>query len=214
VIIAVDGPAASGKGTLARRLAHYYGLAFLDTGALYRAAALRALEAGDPHDPKVAVAAAASVTLSDLGDPHLRDERVGAAASVVAAIPEVRRALLDAQRQFAHHPPEGKPGAVLDGRDIGTVVCPDADVKLFLTASPEARATRRLKELQEQGTSAIYERVLQDMKARDARDSERATAPLARAADAFELDTTALDADGAFAASVAFITRMLDSRKS
>ncbi len=144
----------------------------------------------------------------------MREERVGAAASVVAAIPDVRRALLEAQRRFARNPPGGQAGAVLDGRDIGTVVCPDADVKIFLTASPEARALRRLKELQEHGTGAIYERVLQDMKARDARDSERATAPLVRAADAFELDTTALDADGAFAASVAFITRKLDSRKS
>jgi cytidylate kinase len=214
VIIAVDGPAASGKGTLGRRLARHYGLAFLDTGALYRAAALRALAMGDPGDPGIAATAAASVTLADLDDPRLREERVGAAASVMAAIPEVRRALLEAQRQFAHHPPEGQWGAVLDGRDIGTVVCPDADVKLYVTATAEARAMRRVKELQEQGTSAIYGRVLQDMKARDARDSGRAAAPLTRAADAFELDTTALDADGAFAASVAFITRTLESRKS
>jgi len=214
VIIAVDGPAASGKGTLARRLARHYGLAFLDTGALYRAAALRALETGDPSDPAVAEAAAVRVSLADLADPRLREERVGAAASIVAAIPGVRRALLEAQRQFARQPPQGEPGAVLDGRDIGTVVCPDAEIKLYLTASPEARAMRRLKELQQQGTGAIYGRVLQDMKARDARDSERATAPLTRAADALELDTTALDADGAFAASVAFITRKLDSRKS
>ncbi|HUB97749.1 MAG TPA: (d)CMP kinase [Stellaceae bacterium] len=214
MIIAVDGPAASGKGTLARRLARHYGLAFLDTGALYRAAALRALETGDPSDPAVAEAAAVRVSLADLADPRLREERVGAAASIVAAIPGVRRALLEAQRQFARQPPQGEPGAVLDGRDIGTVVCPDAEIKLYLTASPEARAMRRLKELQQQGTGAIYGRVLQDMKARDARDSERATAPLTRAADALELDTTALDADGAFAASVAFITRKLDSRKS
>jgi CMP/dCMP kinase len=214
VIIAVDGPAASGKGTLARRLARHYGLAFLDTGALYRAAALRALAMGDPADPKIAAAAASAVTLQDLGDPRLRDERVGASASVMAAIPQVRHALLQAQRQFAHQPPDGKPGAVLDGRDIGTVVCPEADVKLYVTATPEARAKRRVKELQDQGSSAIYDRVLQDMKTRDARDSERATAPLARATDAFELDTTLLDADGAFAASVAFITRQLEGRKS
>jgi cytidylate kinase len=212
VIIAVDGPAASGKGTLARRLAHHYGLAFLDTGALYRAAALRALEAGDPHDPKVAAAAAASVTLGDLGDPRLRDEHVGAAASVVAAIPEVRRALLDAQRQFAHDPPEGKPGTVLDGRDIGTVVCPDATVKLFLVASAESRAERRVKELRQSGAAAIYDAVLQDMRERDARDSERRVAPLAAAPDAITIDTTLLDADQVFEQASNLIARLCARR--
>ena len=202
MIIAVDGPAASGKGTLARRLAQHFGLNHLDTGALYRAVAFRALAAGaDPADPDAAVAAAKQVEPSDLADPRLREDKVAQAASIVAAIPGVRTVLLAFQRDFARRPP----GAVLDGRDIGTVVCPDADAKLFLTASVEARALRRFKELQAGGGPAIYERVLQDMMLRDARDRERRTAPLQRAADAFELDTTALDADAAFAAALRYI---------
>jgi CMP/dCMP kinase len=215
VVIAVDGPAASGKGTLARRLARHFGFAYLDTGSLYRAAAAKALDAGaDPHDPDAAAAAARSVTLADLADPRLREENVAAAASVVAAIPAVRAALLGLQRGFAHHPPEGQPGAVLDGRDIGTVVCPEALAKVFLTAAPEARAMRRFKELQGSDSGIIYERVLQDMKARDTRDSGRQAAPLARAAEALELDTTALDEDAAFAAAVAFVAKRLESRSA
>jgi cytidylate kinase len=209
MIIAVDGPAASGKGTLARRLARHFALAHLDTGGLYRAAALHALAAGDPADPTVAEAAARRVAPGDLGNPRLRDEDVAQAASIVAAIPGVRIALLDFQRRFAAHPPEGMRGAVLDGRDIGTVVCPDADAKLFVTATVEARAARRFKELQEAGAGSIYERVLQDMKDRDARDSGRRTAPLVPADDAFVLDTTTLDADAAFAAAVNFIERQV-----
>jgi cytidylate kinase len=206
MIIAVDGPAAAGKGTLARRLAQHYGLAHLDTGGLYRATALHVLASGgDPADPAVAAAAAQCVRAADLTDPRLRGERVGQAASIVAAIPAVRAALLDFQRCFAATPP----GAVLDGRDIGTVVCPEANAKLFLTASAEARAERRLKELQESGTIAIYQHVLQDMKDRDARDSQRRTAPLVPADDAFVLDTSALDADAAFAAAVDAIDRIL-----
>lgn len=202
MIIAVDGPAASGKGTLARRLAKHFGLNHLDTGSLYRAAAFRALTAGaDPADPDAAVAAARQVEASDLVDPRLREDKVAQAASVVAAIPGVRTVLLAFQRDFARR----APGAVLDGRDIGTVVCPDADAKIFLTATVEARASRRFKELQAGGGPAIYERVLQDMMLRDARDRERRTAPLQRAADAFELDTTALDADAAFAAALRYI---------
>ncbi|HZT50541.1 MAG TPA: (d)CMP kinase [Stellaceae bacterium] len=213
MIIAVDGPAASGKGTLARRLAQHYRLAHLDTGGLYRATALRALLAGgDPADPAVAVAAARAVRLSDVDDARLRDERVGEAASVVAAIPAVRETLLGFQREFAHHPPGDFTGAVLDGRDIGTAVCPEADAKIFVTATLEARALRRFKELQADDSGIIYERVLQDMKARDARDSGRATAPLRRAPDALELDTTGLDADAAFAAAVAFIAGKLAGR--
>jgi cytidylate kinase len=209
VIIAVDGPAASGKGTLARRLADHFGLAYLDTGLLYRATAWKTLRAGgNPADPAASVAAARSIVAADLADPRLRSEEVGEAASVVAAIPAVRAALLAFQRDFARTPP----GAVLDGRDIGTVVCPDADAKLFLTATLEARAARRFKELQAGDSGAIYERVLQDMKARDARDSGRATAPLTRAAEALELDTTALDADAAFAAAVDFIATRLAGR--
>jgi cytidylate kinase len=214
VIIAVDGPAASGKGTLSRRLAQRYRLGHLDTGRLYRATGLRALLAGgDPADPDVAVAAARAVRLSDLDDPRLREERVGEAASVVAAIPAVREALLGFQREFAHHPPGDFAGAVLDGRDIGTAVCPEADAKIFVTATLEARAMRRFKELQADDSGIIYERVLQDMKARDARDRGRATAPLKRAPDALELDTTALDADAAFAAAVAFIAGKLAGKQ-
>ena len=214
MIIAVDGPAASGKGTLARRLAERYRLGHLDTGGLYRATGLRALlSGGNPADPQVAVGAARAVRLSDLSDPRLREERVGEAASVVAAIPAVREALLGFQREFARHPPGDFQGAVLDGRDIGTAVCPEADAKLFVTATLEARAMRRFKELQADDSRIIYERVLQDMKARDARDSERATAPLKRAPDALELDTTALDADAAFAAAVAFIAGKLAGKK-
>lgn len=202
MIIAVDGPAASGKGTLARRLAKHFGLNHLDTGSLYRAVAFRALTAGaDPADPDAAVAAARRVEAGDLADPRLREDKVAQAASVVAAIPGVRTVLLAFQRDFARR----APGAVLDGRDIGTVVCPDADAKIFLTATVEARASRRFKELQAGGGPAIYERVLQDMMLRDARDRERRTAPLQRAADAFELDTTALDADAAFAAALRYI---------
>ncbi len=214
MIIAVDGPAASGKGTLARRLARHYRLVHLDTGGLYRATGLRALlSGGRPSDPAVAVAAAGAVRLGDLDDPRLREERVGEAASVVAAIPAVRSVLLGFQRDFAHHPPAGMAGAVLDGRDIGTAVCPDADAKIFVTATLEARAMRRFKELQADDSGIIYERVLQDMKARDARDSERATAPLRRAPDALELDTTARDADAAFAAAVDFIAGKLAGKR-
>ena len=210
MIIAIDGPAASGKGTLARRLAEHYGLAVLDTGGLYRAAALKAIEAGaDPADPAAAEAAAKRVEAADLSDPRLREERIADAASIVASIPEVRAALLEFQRSFAHQPPPGFRGAVLDGRDIGTVVCPEAEIKLFVTATAEARAARRFKELQESGKVAIYQRVLQDIEHRDARDRERQAAPLRRADDALGLDTTALDADAAFERAVALVEQKL-----
>jgi len=213
VIIAVDGPAASGKGTLARRLAKHYGLAHLDSGLLYRATALQVLLAGgDPAKPEDAIAGAKLVRPDQLSDPRLKEERTAEAASLVSAVPGVRAVLLGFQRDFTQNPPGGAKGAVLDGRDIGTVVCPGADVKLFVTASPEARATRRFKELQASGSPAIYERVLQDMKLRDARDRERKTAPLVRAEDAFELDTTALNADAAFDAAVQFVGRKLAQR--
>jgi cytidylate kinase len=206
VILAVDGPAAAGKGTLAARLAQHYGLAHLETGALYRATALEAvLSGGDPADPAVATEAAKRVTPEHLRDRRLREEQVTQVSSVVAAFPCVRAALLAFQRDFASRPPGNRRGAVLDGRDIGTVVCPEADAKIFVTASLEARARRRFKELREKGVEAIYERVLQDMKDRDARDSERRAAPLRPASDAFVLDTTALDADQAFAAAIAYI---------
>jgi CMP/dCMP kinase len=210
MIIAVDGPAASGKGTLARRLAQHFNLGHLDTGKLYRATALRALDSGgDPADAAVAEAAAKAVRAADLANPRLADEAVARGASVVAAIPSVRQALFAFQRDFARHPPEGAQGAVLDGRDIGTVICPDADAKLFITAGIEARAARRFKELRDSGKAAIYEAVLQDMKDRDARDSQRRAAPMVPAGDAFVLDTTTLDADAAFAAALDFIGRKL-----
>jgi CMP/dCMP kinase len=213
MIIAVDGPAASGKGTLARRLADHYGLAHLESGLLYRAAASQALLAGgDPADPKDAEAGAKRVRFDQLADPRLKEERISNAASLVAAVPAVRATLLAFQRDFTRNPPGGAKGAVLDGRDIGTVVCPEASAKLFVTASPEARAMRRFKELQASGAPAIYERVLQDMKLRDARDRERRVAPLVRAKDAFELDTTALDADAAFEAAVRFVDSKLAKR--
>ena len=213
-VIAIDGPAASGKGTLARRLAGRFGFAHLDTGALYRATAFLVLNAaGDPADPTTAEAAARRVDPRLLSDPRLRRDEVAGAASVVAAIPEVRRTLLALQRDFAAHPPHPRRGAVLDGRDIGTVVCPAADVKLFVTASTEARACRRVKELREQGATAIYENVLQDLKQRDARDSERRTAPLAVAADAEVIDTTTLDADVVFERVSDLVARTLKEKE-
>lgn len=204
MIIALDGPAAAGKGTLARRLARHFGLNYLDTGSLYRATGLAVLRAGgDPADPVQAEAAARSLTEELRSSPDLRTEATAQAASKVAAIPGVRAALLEFQRSFA----ATAPGAVLDGRDIGTVVCPGADAKIFVTASLEKRAERRFKELLGKGESAIWEAVLQDMRERDARDSGRSVAPLVPAADAVVLDTSELDADGAFAAAVSIISQ-------
>jgi len=197
--IAIDGPAAAGKGTLARRLAAHYNLAVLDTGALYRGTALTLLRQGLESPDESAAAAAAKALRPDLlTDPELRAEATGRLASRVAAIPAVRAALLEWQRDFAKHPPAGKQGAVLDGRDIGTVVLPDAKVKLFITASDEARAMRRFKELQAKGETAIYARVLEDMRERDSRDTARSTAPMRPAEDALIIDTSALDADQVF----------------
>ena len=200
VIIAVDGPAASGKGTLARRLAARYGLRHLDTGLLYRAVGLKVEREG--ADP---AAAAGALTLADLESPLLRAEGAAQAASRVAVIPAVREALRLLQRRFAAE----APGAVLDGRDIGTVVFPEAPVKIFVDATPEARARRRHRELLDRGVASIYSRVLQDMKDRDARDRDRAVAPLTPAKDAFVIDSSKLDADGVFALAVAHIGRVL-----
>jgi len=213
-VVAIDGPAASGKGTLARRLADRFGFAHLDTGALYRATALLVLDqAGDASDPATAEAAARQVDMRMLSDSRLRGPAVSAAASIVAAIPAVRSILLGLQRQFAAHPPEPAKGAVLDGRDIGSVVCPSADAKIFLTANPETRARRRLAELRQQGATAIYENVLQDMKERDARDSERPIAPLIAAPDAIVIETATLDADAVFGCACDLVERTLKEKE-
>jgi cytidylate kinase len=213
-VVAIDGPAASGKGTLARRLAERFKLAHLDTGRLYRATAFLVLqEKADPADPAAAEAAARRVGPALLDEPGLLSEAVANASSVVAAIPTVRTALLQFQRDFATHPPPPAQGAVLDGRDIGTAVCPEAAVKLFVTASPEARANRRVRELRQRGAAVIYGDVLQDMKERDARDSSRRVAPLAAAPDAITLDTTGLDADQVFEQAADIIVRALADRQ-
>jgi cytidylate kinase len=198
-VIAIDGPAASGKGTIARRVAAELGFAHLDTGTLYRVVGLAVLKrGGDPADERAAVAAVQALDLSLLEDRELRSHETGVAASKVAAIPAVRAALLAYQRNFADHPPGGK-GAVLDGRDIGTVICPGATVKLFVTATAEVRARRRFLELQAQGTPKPEDEVLADIRSRDARDTRRPVAPLKQAADAHLLDTTHLDIEAAVA---------------
>jgi cytidylate kinase len=204
MIIAIDGPAASGKGTLARRLAERYRLPYLDTGLLYRAVALAVLRTGSkPSDEAAAVAAARALDASAIKEAELRGAGMAEAASLVAAIPAVRHAVLGLQRKIATTPP----GAVLDGRDIGTVVCPDADVKLFVTASPEVRAQRRLKELAERGEFADFDDVLKGLIERDRRDESRPVAPLKRAPDAHLLDTSDLDIEAAFQAAVSIIDR-------
>ena len=206
MIVAIDGPSASGKGTLARRIAAGLGFVYLDTGKIYRAVGMAVLRLGkDPSDEVAAIAAAREVDRAALEDPALVGETAAAAASKVAAIPIVRDLLLKFQRDFAKMPPDAAKGAVLDGRDIGTVVCPDADVKIYILASAEVRAERRHKELLERGEDSIYARVLQDMKARDERDSRRSVAPLKPAEDAFILDTSDLDADQVFQAALAKI---------
>ena len=211
-IIAVDGPAASGKGTLARKLAAHFDYAYLDTGALYRAVALTVLRAGgQPSDDAAALAAAQNLDMAQLEAADfaadLRSAETGLAASVVAAKPPVRAAILQAQRAFADTPPDNKQGAVLDGRDIGTVVCPEARVKLFITARAKVRAARRHKELVAQNEQLSLQDVLADIEARDARDATRDTAPMKQAADAHLLDTSDLSIEEAFAAALALATR-------
>ena len=202
MIIAIDGPAASGKGTLAKRLAAHYGYHCLDTGLLYRAVALAVLEAGHaPSDRDRAAAAAQALDPSRYAEAALKAPRVGEAASIVSAIPEVRAALLAYQKEFAARPP----GAVLDGRDIGTVIAPHAEVKIFVTASPEVRARRRFLEQQQQGIAASEAEVLADIRRRDERDSSRGVAPLKIAPDAHLLDTSEMDADAALQAAIALV---------
>lgn len=198
MVIAIDGPAASGKGTLARRLAAYYGLPHLDTGLLYRAVGARCLAEGRLGDEEASVAAALNLDVSALVPDALRTAELGEAASVVAARPGVRAALLDLQRRFAAQ----TGGAVLDGRDIGTVICPDAPAKLFVTARPEVRAERRFRELAGRGEAIAYEAVLADILKRDERDSGRSSAPLLKADDAVLLDTSDLGIEAAFAAAL------------
>jgi cytidylate kinase len=203
-VIAIDGPAASGKGTLSRRLAEHYGLPHLDTGLLYRAVACSLIDEGLPLDDATAAEAAArGLSRTEFDPERLRSREMGEASSVVAAIPAVRAALIDMQRSFAARPE----GAVLDGRDIGTVICPNATVKIFVTASPETRAQRRALELASRGEDVDYAAILEDVRARDARDSERALAPLKAAEDAVMLDTSALDRDEAFAAALAIVEK-------
>jgi CMP/dCMP kinase len=210
MIIAIDGPAASGKGTLARRIASHYGLHHLDTGLLYRAVAKAVLDAGHAADDAAhASAAAAAIDPEKFDEDALKAQAVTEASSVVAAIPQVRQALLDYQRAFAARPP----GAVLDGRDIGTVIAPAADVKLFITASPQVRAARRVAEQKARGVQADERDVLADLLRRDERDSARAAAPLKPAPDAHLLDTTHLDIDAAFRAAVAIIEAVRTGRK-
>lgn len=199
MIIAIDGPAASGKGTIARQIAAVYGLPHLDTGLLYRAVAKAMLDRGQsPDNVGEATAAAVALDPARFDEQALKAQTITEAASVVAAIPEVRQALMNYQRQFATKPP----GAVLDGRDIGTVIAPGADVKLFVIASPEVRAARRARELQVRGEKASRDEVLADLRRRDERDSRRTAAPLKPAPDAHLLDTTHLDIDAAVRAAI------------
>ena len=202
MVIALDGPAASGKGTLARAIADHYRFAHLDTGILYRGVAWLLLDAGRaPCDETYAAECAATFDLTKIEGAPIRTREVGAAASVVAANPLVRAALFDFQRRFAFNPPAGARGAVLDGRDIGTVVCPEACVKFFVTASPEVRAKRRWQELLNAGKPAEEADILSDIRARDARDAGRADAPMTKADDAELLDTTSMSIEAAFAAA-------------
>jgi len=202
MIIAIDGPAAAGKGTIALKLAKHYGLNHLDTGLLYRAIGRLMTEQGlDVDNAAEAGAVARELKAKDLNHPDLRGREAGELASRVAVHPEVRAALVDFQRNFARTPP----GAVLDGRDIGTAICPEADIKIFVTASPEVRARRRTDELNAKGRDVPYERILAEILERDERDSHRSAAPLRQADDAVRLDTTALDAEAAFAAAIEIV---------
>jgi len=208
MIIAIDGPAASGKGTLSRRLADHFGLRHLDTGLTFRAVAAALLAKGLPlGDEAIAIDIARNLDLAQMDKSVLSAHEIGEAASRVAVLGGLREELVRLQRSFAEKPP----GAVLDGRDIGTVVCPDATVKLFVTASPEARARRRTDEMLSKGQEAVYASVLDDLKRRDARDSQRTVAPMKQADDAVLLDTTEMDIETAFQAAVDIVSRACDA---
>lgn len=209
MIVAIDGPAAAGKGTLAKRLADHYALPYLDTGLLYRLVGRMMVARNlDPDDPIAASRVAATINPEALSDPHLRGHETGELASRVAVHPGVRSALIDFQRAFAARPG----GAVLDGRDIGTTIAPQADVKIFVTATPEARARRRTDELRAKGRGVEYERILAEIRERDARDAGRAAAPLAQASDAHLLDTTDMDIETAFRTAVDIVERAKSRR--
>ena len=214
-VIAVDGTAASGKGALARRLARQLGYSYLDTGLLYRATGLMTLSLyPDQEDitEEMAVEAFQAIRPETMKNAALRDEETTQRSSKVAAMPLVRAALIEQQRNFAKNPTDGAGGAILDGRDIGTVICPNADLKIYVDADLEIRAARRVKELLERGDEAIHARVLQDMRERDARDSSRSIAPLVPADDAFIMDTTRVDADAVFTAALEFISKRNESK--
>jgi cytidylate kinase len=212
IVIAVDGTAASGKGTLAKKLASHFGFAHMDSGALYRLTALAVLEAkGDPAVEADALHGAQAIDLSRAGDPAIRTDLIGQAASKVAAIGAVREALKDFQQSFVAHPPGGSPGAVMDGRDIGTVICPGATAKLFVDAAPRVRALRRLLELQKLGIVREEEGLLAELVARDKADRERAVSPLKQADDAGLLDTTDLDIDRAFQAALTLVQPKIEA---
>jgi cytidylate kinase len=210
MIIAIDGPAASGKGTLGKRLAHHYGYRHLDTGVIYRAVAKALLDAGaDLTDEALAVAAAMELDPEKFGNPVLKGQAIGEAASVVSSIPRVREVLVDFQRHFA----AGPPGAVLDGRDIGTVICPDADVKIFVVADPRVRARRRTLEARARGEDADEAMVLADILRRDERDQNRAAAPLKPAPDAHLLDNSQLDIEGGVRAAIDIVEAVRAGRQ-
>jgi CMP/dCMP kinase len=210
MIIAIDGPAASGKGTLGKRLAKHYGYRHLDTGVIYRAVAYAMLQADlDLHDEALAVSAALALDVEKFGDPVLKTQKVGAAASVVSAIPRVREVLVNFQRRFAADPP----GAVLDGRDIGTVICPHAEVKIFVVADPKVRAHRRTLEARARGEQADEALVLDDILKRDERDKNRAVAPLKPAADAYLLDNSNLDIEAGVRAAIDIVEAVRAGRQ-
>jgi len=210
MIIAIDGPAASGKGTLAKRLAAHYGFRHLDTGVIYRAVALALLNAGaDLQDEAAAVRAAQAIDPETFDNPVLKSQRVGTAASVVSAIPRVREVLIEFQRQFAASPP----GAVLDGRDIGTVICPGAEVKIYVVADPKVRAHRRTLEARGRGEEANEAAILADILARDERDQNRPVAPLKPAKDAYLLDNSNLDIEGGVRAAIDIVEAVRAGRQ-